>query len=513
MSIPNAPIAPSAVPIVTSPPSYNSFTFTFPDFDSTNGAIKAYAIIVSSVNGGAPSENDLVKTYSDFKSKSTSSYVATIIKKTSQRSGLAPTTTVTIGDNSEDPPYTNGPVDSGSQYWVGVAGFTLLKRGKTGMIMANESLKSFAPYGDPIQTPVNPGPIVGAVIGSILGLLVILLIGFIIWRMRRKEVKKAEQIFTPLKVVRGMSTADFIHHFEKQKCDSNQGFIEEYKKLSSVGTTQTKSAAEKPGNKEKNRYNNVLPYDASRVVLSSPGDLTQDYINASYIPGYNQPKEFIAAQGPLPNTANDFWRMIWENDVRVIVMLTKCVELGKVKCEEYWPQRSSKNYGNLSIFMTSENVQPDYTIRDFTVMNIQTRQSKQVRHFHFTAWPDHGVPNATSDLIQFRNIVREYTANVHLVNSPIVVHCSAGVGRTGTFIALDRVIKQIEAEDGVGVYEMVSDLWLHRRFMVQTESQYIFLNQCTLDIIKTQKDPDLIYQNATAIYQNFSYPSTKKTNF
>ncbi|XP_069823907.1 receptor-type tyrosine-protein phosphatase beta-like [Dendropsophus ebraccatus] len=518
-----APIAPSAVPIVTSPPSYNSFTFTFPDFDSTNGAIKAYAIIVSSVNveGMNPTADDLVQTYSNFKSKSSDKYMAQITYKkarTSLRSAGAPTTTVTIGDNSGDvsgSPYQNGPVDSGSSYWVGIAGFTDLQLDDTGKISPKKSLYAFAPFAPAIKTPVNPGPIVGGVLGSILGVLVILLIGFFIWRTRRKGEKKAELPLSSQSTFQVMSTANFISHFQKQKADSNLGFSEEYGKLTYVGTRQTKFEAEKPENKEKNRYTNVLPYDASRVVLSGPGNLTEDYINANYIPGYSHPKEFIAAQGPLPNTLNDFWRMIWEQDVRAIVMLTKCVELGKVKCAEYWPQQSSRSFGNLSIFMTDENVQPDWTIRDFTVMNMQTRQSKQVRHFHFTAWPDHGVPKSTNDLIQFRNLVREYTANGHPVNSPIVVHCSAGVGRTGTFIGLDRVMKQIEAEDEVDVYGIVYDLRLHRGLMVQTESQYIFLNKCTLDHIMAQKEtnPDLIYQNSPAIYQNFNYTSMKHSNF
>ncbi|XP_056384175.1 receptor-type tyrosine-protein phosphatase beta-like [Hyla sarda] len=517
----SSPIPPTALLVsIVGSPSYTSFTFTFPGFDSSNGRIEAYAVIVSSKNvqGSMPSEDDLLQTYSNFKNKGTSKYVALIKNpndKTSQRSVRAATTeiTVTIGDNSGQSPYINGPLDSGSQYCVGIAGFTSPKWNETWKISPKNSLYSFSPFSQPINTPVNPGPIVGAVLGSILGVLVILLIGFLIWRKRRKGGKKAEGTSTSMKVFQAMTTDNFVSHFMKQKADSNLGFSEEYMKLATVGTRQTKFEADKPENKEKNRYTNVLPYDASRVVLSGPGNLTEDYINANYIPGYSSPKEFIAAQGPLPNTVNDFWRIMWEKDVQAIVMLTRCVELGKIKCEEYWPQRNSKTYGNLSVSMTNECVQPDWTIRDFTIVNMQTRQSKQVRHFHFTAWPDHGVPKTTNVLIQFRNLVREYTENGQPLKSPIVVHCSAGVGRTGTFIALDRVMKQIEAEDKVDVYGIVYDLRLYRGLMVQTESQYIFLNQCTLDIIKTPKetDPDLIYQNQTAILQNLNKPSTKFT--
>ncbi|XP_063800226.1 mucin-19-like [Pseudophryne corroboree] len=137
---------------------------------------------------------------------------------------------------------------------------------------------------------------------------------------------------------------------------------------------------------------------------------------------------------------------------------------------------------------------------------MQSRQTTQVRHFHFTAWPDHGVPKTTNDLIQFRNLIRQYTASYCPPSSPILVHCSAGVGRTGTFIALDRIIKQIEAEDRIDVYAIVHDLRMHRGLMVQTDSQYVFLNKCALDFINSRKssDPDLSYQNSSSIYENFN---------
>ncbi|PIO36454.1 hypothetical protein AB205_0123010, partial [Aquarana catesbeiana] len=300
-------------------------------------------------------------------------------------------------------------------------------------------------------------------------------------------------------------------------------------KLCTVGKRLPKTVGDHPENREKNRYTNVLPYDISRVTLSTNGNSSDDYINANFIPGFIMKKEFIAAQGPLPRTLNDFWRMVWEKDVRAIAMLTRCVELGKVKCEEYWPTRSSRKFGNLSVAASNETVLPDWTIRDFIVTNTPTKQSKQVRHFHFTAWPDHGVPKATKDLVEFRNLIREYTSCYSSPSSPILVHCSAGVGRTGTLIALDRIIKQIEAEDKVDVYGVVHDLRMHRDLMVQTESQYVFLNQCALDFINSRKAPDYdiyqnsesiyqnsesIYQNADSVYQNVTslYPSVSRTN-
>lgn len=157
--------------------------------------------------------------------------------------------------------------------------------------------------------------------------------------------------------------------------------------------------------------------------------------------------------------------------------------------------------------MTSEIILPEWTIRDFTVKNIRTSESHPLRQFHFTSWPDHGVPDATDLLINFRYLVRDYMRQSP-PESPVLVHCSAGVGRTGTFIAIDRLIYQIENENTVDVYGIVFDLRMHRPLMVQTEDQYVFLNQCVLDIIRSQKDSkvNLIYQNTTAmtIYENLT---------
>ncbi|XP_075139466.1 uncharacterized protein LOC142214420 [Leptodactylus fuscus] len=505
--------------VTVKPPSPYSFEFTFEEFNATNGPVEAYAVIVSNVNvlGKRPTSNDLIKTYNDVKNKSSNTYVAKIVHPggRTRRSLLAATQTVTIGDDSVDnSAYRNGPLQPSSSYWVAIAGCTpfLLQDG----MIARDVRCSFSPYSSVIKTPVDPNPIIGGVIGGILGVLVIGLIGgFIFWKMRRKAEQKSELALLTNKNPPAMTTSSFINHFEKQKADCNLGFSEEYEKLAPVGLRQSKSAAEIPENKDKNRYTNVLPYDFSRVELSTRGgDPTQDYINANYIPGYSFKREFIAAQGPLPKTVSDFWRMVWDKDVKAIVMLTKCIELGKVKCEEYWPKRSPKTYGNFSVSMTDENILPDWTTRDFTIVNVKTKQSKQVRHFHFTAWPDHGVPKTTSDLIRFRNLVREYTTSCYSLDSPILVHCSAGVGRTGTFIALDRIIKQIELEDRIDVYSIVSDIRQHRVLMVQTESQYIFLNQCALDIIKSQKesDPDLIYQNTSIIYPNIYNSYSRMSN-
>ncbi|XP_077067511.1 receptor-type tyrosine-protein phosphatase eta [Siphateles boraxobius] len=333
-------------------------------------------------------------------------------------------------------------------------------------------------------------------------LLIITLIVF--FYLRRQTKKKCPDIPVHNISNSGLRIEDYEEYFKRKHADSNCGFAEEYEELKTVGTAQSKNAALSIENKAKNRYTNVLPYDCSRVRLSMCGNPFDDYINANYIPGYNSRKEFIAAQGPLPVTVNEYWRMIWEKNVYTVVMLTRCNEQGRVKCEKYWPSETNL-YHNISVTTTSDISLDSWTIRDFRIKNVKTAETRYVRQFHFTAWPDHGVPETTEVLIDFRHLVREHM-DQYSRHSPTVVHCSAGVGRTGTFIAIDQLIFQIERESTVDIYGIVNDMRMHRALMVQTEEQYVYLHQCAHDIIRsrTGTNVDLIYQNNEAlnIYQN-----------
>ncbi|KAM4618092.1 receptor-type tyrosine-protein phosphatase eta [Discoglossus pictus] len=521
-------LKPACWTAVTSPPvpsksvvqtcktiSYDKVEITFEEFDGRNGRILAYAVIITTdVNEKVLPKVTFSKTYNDFKDKNTLTYVSWINKLDVQsgRTNRGNLITMQVGDGSKSGGYYNGPLQPLTTYYVHVAAFTGIDYdNKTGLIKEDTILESVDMQSATFQTPQNPGVIAGAVVGCILGSAAIGIMGFFIWRRRRQTDKKPQEMsFSKIKTEKkshAWQTANFESHFIKQQADSNLGFSEEYYHFGSVGIHQPKSAAEIPENKAKNRYTNVLPYDFSRVELSILDHYTDDYINANYIPGYTSKTEFIAAQGPLPQTVQDFWRMVWEKNVCAIVMLTKCVETGKIKCEEYWPTNHIRSFGNLTVSLTSVSDHINWTIREFTIENNRTNEVQNVRHFHFTAWPDHGVPQTTDVLINFRNLVCDYVKHCPL-NSPILVHCSAGVGRTGTLIALDRIMRQIEAEDTVDVFGVVYDLRRHRVLMVQTESQYIFLNQCALDYIKSRKDPqpDLIYQNSGAmdIYENIS---------
>uniref|UniRef100_A0A8C3L1E4 Receptor-type tyrosine-protein phosphatase eta n=1 Tax=Chrysolophus pictus TaxID=9089 RepID=A0A8C3L1E4_CHRPC len=493
------PPVPNEAPVVKAV-SHNSLSVEFPDFESANGPLKAYAVmIITEAEGCWPSKSDLSYTYNDFKQKMTATYVTYVIEMQEMTSFNSQNgqNIVDVGKGNTMYGYENGPLIPLHSYRASIAGFTNINFTEASKIMGEQSYVSFSPCSEVVSLPQDPG---------IVNVGLAVLHHVVFFSSHRKDKRNTEVSFSPIKS-KMIKVENFESYFKKQQADSNCGFAEEYEELKSAGVHQPKFAAEIPENRGKNRYNNVLPYDISRVKLSNPSCATDDYINANYMPGYSSKKAFIAAQGPLPNTIEDFWRMIWEKNIYSVVMLTKCVEQARTKCEQYWPDKQSKSYGDVIVTMISEVVLPEWTIRDFNVENADTLESHTVRQFHFTSWPDHGVPETTDLLINFRHLVHEYSSQ-NPIDSPILVHCSAGVGRTGTFIAIDRLIQQIEMENTVDVYGVVYDLRMHRPLMVQTEDQYVFLNQCVMDIIRSQKEKktDLIYQNTTAmaIYENFT---------
>ncbi|XP_074477040.1 receptor-type tyrosine-protein phosphatase H-like isoform X3 [Sebastes fasciatus] len=350
------------------------------------------------------------------------------------------------------------------------------------------------------------GVIAGAVFAVLLFCVLVCLAVFIFFK-RPDIISRKKQLIggskQPKKKCKAISVAKFPDHFDQLGVDENRGFSQEYESLSPVGTEQTRKAATEPENKARNRFNNVLPYDWCRVKLTSSPNGSSDYINANYMPGYNSSREYIATQGPLPSTVNDFWRMIWEQRVNGIVMVTNCTEGGKTKCQRYWPaDRKPCLNGELLVTIRSEQEEPYWTLREFSVKHSNNSGERTVKHFHFTAWPDHGVPQGTEALIQFRGLVRRHIEREG-AGAPTVVHCSAGVGRTGTIIALDVLLQQLEKERAVGINGFVHKMRLSRPHMVQTESQYVFLHQSIMDRLQpNEKTEENIYENSDMIYVN-----------
>lgn len=285
---------------------------------------------------------------------------------------------------------------------------------------------------------------------------------------------------------RPVDLRNFANHFREMSADSDFRFAEEFEQLKYIGTDKTVKAADLPVNRPKNRFTNIVPYDHSRVkLLPTDDEEGSDYINANYIPGHNSPREFIVTQGPLYGTRDDFWRMLWEQNSRAIVMLTRCIEKGREKCDRYWPlDKQPVIYGDIQVTLLSECPYQDWTITELKVSRDDT--SRIVRHFHFTTWPDFGVPEPPSTLVRF---VRAFRDKVHPSSShPIIAHCSAGVGRSGTFIALDRILQYIRTHDSVDIFSIVCEMRRERCHMVQNEQQYICIHQCLLWALEGKED-------------------------
>ncbi|KAM8803712.1 receptor-type tyrosine-protein phosphatase beta isoform 2-T2 [Rhynchonycteris naso] len=499
-----------------------NFTFNCSWFSDTNGAVKYFTVVVRETDGSdelKPEPQHPLPSYLEYKHNASirvyqTNYFAS--KCAESPDSNSKSFDIKLGAEMEslggkcDPnqqKFCDGPLKPHTAYRISIRAFTQL---------FDEDLNEFTKplYSDtffslPITTESEPlfGVIEGVSAALFLiGMLVAVVALFI---CRRKTSHGRERPSAHLSIRRDrplsvhlnlgqkgnrktscpIKVNQFEAHFMKLQADSNYLLSKEYEDLKDVGRNQPCEIALLPENRGKNRYNNILPYDASRVKLSNvDDDPCSDYINASYIPGNNFRREYIATQGPLPGTKDDFWKMAWEQNVHNIVMVTQCVEKGRVKCDHYWPaDQDSLYYGDLILQMLSESVLPEWTIREFRICSEEQLDAHRlIRHFHYTVWPDHGVPETTQSLIQFVRTVRDYI-NRTPGAGPTVVHCSAGVGRTGTFIALDRILQQLDSKDSVDIYGAVHDLRLHRVHMVQTECQYVYLHQCVRDVLRARK--------------------------
>ncbi|XP_050773212.1 receptor-type tyrosine-protein phosphatase T isoform X4 [Gopherus flavomarginatus] len=271
--------------------------------------------------------------------------------------------------------------------------------------------------------------------------------------------------------------ADLLQHITQMKRGQGYGFKEEYEALPE-GQTASWDTAKEDENRNKNRYGNIISYDHSRVRLQLlDGDPHSDYINANYIDGYHRPRHYIATQGPMQETVKDFWRMIWQENSASVVMVTNLVEVGRVKCVRYWPD-DTEIYGDIKVTLIETEPLAEYVIRTFTVQKKGYHEIREIRQFHFTSWPDHGVPCYATGLLGF---VRQVKFLNPPETGPIVVHCSAGAGRTGCFIAIDIMLDMAENEGVVDIFNCVRELRSQRVNLVQTEEQYVFVHDAILE--------------------------------
>ncbi|XP_063317240.1 receptor-type tyrosine-protein phosphatase S-like isoform X7 [Pelmatolapia mariae] len=258
----------------------------------------------------------------------------------------------------------------------------------------------------------------------------------------------------------------------------------EFKRLANTKAhTSRFVTANLPCNKFKNRLVNIMPYETTRVCLQPIRGLEgSDYINASYIDGYRQQRGYIATQGPLAETTEDFWRMLWEHNSTIVVMLTKLREMGREKCHQYWPAERSARYQYFVVDPMAEYNMPQYILREFKVTDARDGQSRTVRQFQFTDWPEQGVPKSGEGFIDFIGQVHK-TKEQFGQDGPICVHCSAGVGRTGVFITLSIVLERMRYEGAVDIFQTVKMLRTQRPAMVQTEDEYQFCYQAALEYL------------------------------
>ncbi|NP_001316066.1 receptor-type tyrosine-protein phosphatase F isoform 3 precursor [Homo sapiens] len=271
---------------------------------------------------------------------------------------------------------------------------------------------------------------------------------------------------------------DLADNIERLKANDGLKFSQEYESID-PGQQFTWENSNLEVNKPKNRYANVIAYDHSRVILTSiDGVPGSDYINANYIDGYRKQNAYIATQGPLPETMGDFWRMVWEQRTATVVMMTRLEEKSRVKCDQYWPARGTETCGLIQVTLLDTVELATYTVRTFALHKSGSSEKRELRQFQFMAWPDHGVPEYPTPILAF---LRRVKACNPLDAGPMVVHCSAGVGRTGCFIVIDAMLERMKHEKTVDIYGHVTCMRSQRNYMVQTEDQYVFIHEALLE--------------------------------
>nr|XP_033480532.1 protein tyrosine phosphatase receptor type Db isoform X30 [Epinephelus lanceolatus] len=428
----------------------------------------------------------------------------------------------TLGDGRNYGDFHNRRLQNGQEYVVFVLAL---------LDLSENTMYATSPYSDPVtSSDVDPQPIVDEeegllwVVGPVLAVIFIVCIVIAILLFKSKpDRKRAEaegrkgsfpcskamsshhptdpvelrriNFQTPayrVSVYRGyrrlssmashppVPISELADHTERLKANDNLKFSQEYESID-PGQQFTWENSNLEVNKPKNRYANVIAYDHSRVILSSiEGVPGSDYINANYIDGYRRQNAYIATQGPLPETFGEFWRMVWEQHTANIIMMTKLEEKSRVKCDQYWPTRGTETYGLIQVTLLDTVELATYSVRTFALYKSGSNEKREVRHFQFTAWPDHGVPEHPTPFLAF---LRRVKACNPPDAGPMAVHCSAGVGRTGCFIVIDAMAERIKHEKTIDIYGHVTLMRSQRNYMVQTEDQYIFIHDALLEAV------------------------------
>ncbi|XP_043954033.1 receptor-type tyrosine-protein phosphatase delta-like isoform X33 [Gambusia affinis] len=410
----------------------------------------------------------------------------------------------TLGDGKIYDDFENKQLQNGQEYIFFVLAV---------LEMSENIMYATSPYSDPVvSADLNPQPIMDEeegliwVVGPVLAVVFIIciVIAILLYKRKRAETEarkgslpnsKEMPLHHPTDPVElrrlnfqtpGMANhppipiMELADNVERLKANDNLKFSQEYESID-PGQQFTWEHSNLEVNKPKNRYANVIAYDHSRVLLSAiDGIPGSDYINANYIDGYRKQNAYIATQGALPETFGEFWRMIWEQRSAIIVMMTKLEERSRVKCDQYWPTRGTETYGLIQITLLDTVELATYCVRTFALFKNGSSEKREVRQFQFTAWPDHGVPEHPTPFLAF---LRRVKACNPPDAGPMVVHCSAGVGRTGCFIVIDAMLERIKHEKTVDIYGHVTLMRAQRNYMVQTEDQYVFIHDALQEAV------------------------------
>ncbi|XP_023276865.1 receptor-type tyrosine-protein phosphatase delta isoform X16 [Seriola lalandi dorsalis] len=410
----------------------------------------------------------------------------------------------TLGDGKIYGDFENKQLQNGQEYIFFVLAV---------LEMSENIMYATSPYSDPVvSADIDPQPIIDEeegliwVVGPVLAVVFIIciVIAILLYKRKRAESEarkgslpnsKEMPLHHPTDPVElrrlnfqtpGMAShppipiMDLADHLERLKANDNLKFSQEYESID-PGQQFTWEHSNLEVNKPKNRYANVIAYDHSRVLLSAiDGIPGSDYINSNYIDGYRKQNAYIATQGSLPETFGDFWRMIWEQRSAIIVMMTKLEERSRVKCDQYWPTRGTETYGLIQVTLLDTVELATYCVRTFALFKNGSSEKREVRQFQFTAWPDHGVPEHPTPFLAF---LRRVKACNPPDAGPMVVHCSAGVGRTGCFIVIDAMLERIKHEKTVDIYGHVTLMRAQRNYMVQTEDQYVFIHDALQEAV------------------------------
>ncbi|XP_071966723.1 tyrosine-protein phosphatase non-receptor type 1 isoform X2 [Engystomops pustulosus] len=264
---------------------------------------------------------------------------------------------------------------------------------------------------------------------------------------------------------------------EFREADRNNSWNSMYQEIRHEASDFPCKVARLPENKTRNRYRDVSPFDHSRIKLHREDN---DYINASLIKMEEAQRSYILTQGPLPNTCGQFWEMVWEQKSRGVVMLNRVIEKGSIKCAQYWPKKEDSPMlfedTNLKLTLFSEDIKSYYTIRVLQLENLSTEESREILHFHYTTWPDFGVPQSPASFLNFLFKVRE-SGSLNPEHGPIVVHCSAGIGRSGTFCLADTCLLLMDRRKDpslVDIKQVLLEMRKYRMGLIQTADQLRF---------------------------------------